>query len=88
MTSRIRLRIDMLAKYCRMTDGLWFEQKGRKEIAQGALASRLGVAESTVYRVVMGRQAPGEIFIANLLRVFPDLDFNDLFEVVTEAVPA
>lgn len=75
MTSRIKLRTEQLAKYMPMC-GI---------DSQRALSERIGVAESTVYRVLEGRTAPGEKFIAGILRAFPQLDFDDLFEVVDAA---
>ena len=46
-----------------------------------ARARRIGVDKSTYSRVIRGEVAPGERFIAECLRAFPDLKFDDLFEV-------
>lgn len=58
-----------------------------------AKAKALGVDPATLSRVLKGRCAPGARFIAGTLSAFPELDFEDLFEVVvtddtTELVPA
>lgn len=72
MTSRIRLRTTQVEKFMRM-----------KSIDnQTQLAARIHVDASTVYRVLEGRNAPGEKFIAGILAAFPELEFSDLFEVV------
>ena len=73
MTATIRLRAGNLAKH----------MKGR-DLSNGQLASEIGVAHTTVGRVLRGIQAPGEKFIAGVLAAFPYLDFADLFEVVTD----
>lgn len=74
MTARIRLKREQLDKYMRLA-GVTTET---------ALADRMGVDKSSVYRVFMNRVTPGEKFIAGLLAAFPTLDFADLFEVITE----
>jgi transcriptional regulator with XRE-family HTH domain len=73
MTSRIALRRNELSKYM-----------GLKGIhTQAKLAELMGVSESTVYRTLAGQMAPGEKFIAGLLRTFaPHCTFEDLFECV------
>lgn len=80
MAARIRLRTGQYRKYAAL--------KGLA--TQAAQAAAIGVAEPTVGRVVSGKTAPGEQFIAGCLAAFPELEFADLFEVVddTEAVPA
>ncbi len=75
MTATIRLRTGSLAKY--MAVG---------QVSNAMLAERSGVAHSTVARILRGIQAPGERFIAGLLGAFPDLTFDDLFQVVVEEV--
>lgn len=75
MTATIRIRQRQLAKYMAGHD-----------MSQGQLAEKIGVAHTTVGRVLRGMQAPGERFIAGLLAAFPHLDFDDLFEVVTQEV--
>jgi hypothetical protein len=58
------------------------EAMERAEIRSiAALALRLGVDRSTAHRVLGGRTAPGEEFIACALAAFPDAKFEDLFEV-------
>lgn len=79
MTARIRLRTAQFDKFCAL--------KGLK--TQAAKARFLDVTEPTVGRVVNGERRPGEQFIAAVLHAFPELEFNDLFEVIDdEAVPA
>jgi DNA-binding XRE family transcriptional regulator len=46
-----------------------------------ALADHLGVARTTVVRMYKGDLTPGENFIAAALTAFPDLRFEDLFQV-------
>jgi len=74
MTATIRLRHTQLAKYMKMTN---LDTKRD-------LARRLNVNESQVSRILLGHCAPGEKFIAAILAAFPDLEFSDLFEVITE----
>lgn len=78
MTSLVRLRRTQLAKYMRLAGGL----------NQTQLAEKMGVSGSTVYRVLEGRMEPGSRFIAGLLNTVPDLDFDDLFECVSELAVA
>lgn len=79
----IKLNIPQLTKYCNMTDGLHrINGRGAKVIDQTALATRMGVAQSTVHRLIESRINPGEKTIAALMRVFPDLEFDDLFTTV------
>lgn len=80
MAARIRLRTTQYRKYAAL--------KGLSTHAQQATA--IGVTEATVGRVLAGKTAPGEAFIAGCLAAFPQLDFADLFEVVDdgEQVPA
>lgn len=47
-----------------------------------ALAAHLGVPQSTVLRLMSGESRPGELLIASVLTAFPELGFDDLFEVV------
>jgi len=48
-----------------------------------ARAERIGVERSTYSRVRTGEIQPGPRFIAGCLRAFPDLRFEDLFEVAS-----
>lgn len=50
-----------------------------------AMASHLGVSQSTVLRLFRGDTGPGEDVIAAALTAFPALRFDDLFEVVEDA---
>jgi plasmid maintenance system antidote protein VapI len=47
-----------------------------------ALALAVGVAESTIGRVLTGQVEVSAAFIASLLGAFPGTRFDDLFEVV------
>lgn len=79
MAAAIRLRTGQYRKYAAL--------KGWTTNAQAAAA--VGVTEPTIGRVLTGKRAPGEQFIAGLLAALPELDFSDLFEVVEdERVPA
>lgn len=43
------------------------------------LAANMGVTYTTVYRVIRGKRAPGNEFIARLLKACPGLGFEKLF---------
>lgn len=75
MAAEIRLRTEQYEKFARL--------KGWKTNA--AQAAAIGVSEPTIGRILSGKRAPGEQFIAGLLCALPELDFADLFEVVTGA---
>jgi hypothetical protein len=45
------------------------------------LASAMRMHRTTVTRVVAGEMRPGVAFIAGALTAFPDLRFDDLFEI-------
>jgi lambda repressor-like predicted transcriptional regulator len=49
-----------------------------------AQSSRIGVDPATISRVLKGRTAPGERFIAGLLLALPEWEFADLFEVTVD----
>lgn len=49
--------------------------------SDAARAQHIGVDRSTYSRVIRGEVIPGERFIAECLRAFPDLKFDDLFEL-------
>lgn len=82
MAAAIRLRTSQFRKYTAIA-GMPTDD---------AKAKAIKVDPATLSRVLKGRCAPGARFIAGTLAAFPDLDFEDLFEVVddsdTEAVPA
>jgi hypothetical protein len=82
MAAQIRLRTRQFDKFCKLKG--WLTQAQR--------ATGIGVTEPTIGRVMTGKRAPGEQFIAGCLAAFPDLDFDDLFEVIahdaTDQVPA
>ncbi len=68
----VRLRTDQLTKR-RANAGL---------TTNSALALAVGVAESTIGRVLAGQVEVSAAFIAGLLKAFPGSKFDDLFEVV------
>lgn len=75
----------MAAKVCLRTRQLekFFSLKGVK--TDTARAEVIGVNPATYSRVIRGQTAPGEVFIAGTLAAFPELAFEDLFEVITDA---
>lgn len=77
MAARVCLRTKQLEKF--------FSLKGIK--TDTSRAEAIGVNPATYSRVIRGHTAPGEVFIAGALTAFPELAFEDLFEVVEE-VPA
>lgn len=80
MAAQIRLRTKQFNKICNVKG--WTTQAQR--------AAGVGVTEPTIGRVMTGKRAPGEQFIAGCLAAFPELEFSDLFEVISddEQVPA
>ena len=82
MAASIRLRTGQYRKFARL--------KGWATDDQASKA--IGVNPATLSRVLKGRTAPGERFIAGVLLALPEVEFSDLFEVVSddesEQVPA
>lgn len=78
MAARIRLRTREFENFC--------DLKGWKTRTQTAEGLKVNVA--TVSRVLDGKTAPGEQFIAAVLAAFPRMLFADLFEVHTDEAPA
>lgn len=74
MTATLRLRTDQLKKIRG-----WVGLK-----TDAALAARMGIDAGNLSRVLSGKQQPGSKFIATML-VALEADFDDLFEVTTEA---
>ena len=74
MPASIRLRTGQFRKFAKLKGWTSDDQAARE----------LGVNPATLSRVLRGRTAPGERFIAACLSTFADsLEFSDLFEVVT-----
>lgn len=48
-------------------------------ISEAEFASKIGVAHSTVNRVLNGKRNPGGKFISGVLNEFPDLKFEMVF---------
>jgi hypothetical protein len=65
------IRVDEYLRRCR----------ARGWVLQSQQAQAIGVAASTINRVVTGRQRPGGHFVGAVLRAFPDADFTDLFDL-------
>lgn len=84
MPAQIRLRTGQYRKFAAL--------KGWR--TDDAAASAIGVNPATLSRVLRGATAPGgtapgERFIAGLLAALPEVEFEDLFEVVgADEVPA
>lgn len=72
MAVEVCLRVEAYLEQCRAR-GWAFESQQ---------AAGLGLAASTVHRVLRGTQKPGGQFIGAVLRAFPDADFAQLFDVV------
>ena len=68
----IRLRAEKFRQHAR--------KRGLK--SDSASATYLGLNRSTVLRILNEEMGPGERMIAASLAAFPDLKFDDLFEVV------
>jgi len=73
----IRLKQGQLDKYCAL--------KGIK--GQVGLAEAMKVDRSTVHRTLNGEAKLGIVFVTALLDAFPELGFEDLFELVAPDVP-
>ena len=73
----IHLRHQQLEKYCAL--------KGIK--GQVGLAEAMKVDRSTVHRTLNGEAKLGIVFVTALLDAFPELGFEDLFELVAPDVP-
>lgn len=60
----------------------WERRMKVKELATpNARADRLGFNRTTVVRIERGETKPGHEFIAAVLNAFPDVRFEDIFEV-------
>lgn len=51
----------------------------QKELSESRFAEIVGVAHSTVNRVLNGKRNPGSKFIAGVLKNFSDLSFEEVF---------
>lgn len=78
MAARIRLRTGQFRKFSSLK-GLTTDD---------AVAKAMGIDPGTLSRVLTGKSAPGERFIAGALTAFSEVDFEDLFEVVDDAAAA
>lgn len=75
MTATIRLKLDELAKYRRLS----------KLNTDSALAAAMNYDAGNLSRVLAGKQTPGPKFIAALVAAFDGaVDIADLFEVVSD----
>jgi len=60
----------------------WDRRMNAKNLATpNARAERLGFSRTTVARIEKGETKPGYEFIAAVLDAFPDVRFEDVFEV-------
>ncbi|WP_366160633.1 helix-turn-helix transcriptional regulator [Bacillus infantis] len=50
-----------------------------KGLSESVFAERIGVAHSTVNRIINGKRNPGSKFIAGVLNNFNDLNFEQVF---------
>lgn len=57
-----------------------------KEWDEKALADHMGVAHVTVYRVLRNQRGAGTEFIARLMNILQDTDFNELI-IFDEVLP-
>ena len=51
----------------------------KNDISEAEFARKIGVAHSTVNRVLNGKRNPGGKFISGVLTEFKDLSFNEVF---------
>lgn len=51
----------------------------QKNISDGQFAEMIGVANSTVNRIMNGKRNPGSKFISGVLTSFPGLTFEQVF---------
>lgn len=49
--------------------------------SQVQIARRLGVDPSTLWRITTGKTTPSNQVIAQIVRAFPEVPFNDLFDI-------
>lgn len=67
-TTDIVVKVDFLRDYL-----------SQKELSESRFAEIIGVAHSTVNRVLNGKRNPGSKFIAGVLKNFSDLSFEEVF---------
>lgn len=72
-TKDIKVRTDFLCDY--------LNEKG---LSESEFAKTIGVAHSTVNRVLNGKRNPGGKFIAGVLGNYPDLTFEKVFTYNTD----
>lgn len=77
MPAEVRLRVGQWRKFCRM----------RGWTSENQQAHALGVSPSTINRILKSTQRPSGEFIGAALIAFPELEFADLFEVVSDPAP-
>jgi transcriptional regulator with XRE-family HTH domain len=56
----------------------------KKRISDSQFADLIGVANSTVNRILNGKRNPGSKFISGILTAFPELKFEQLFYCIDE----
>jgi lambda repressor-like predicted transcriptional regulator len=72
MPARIHLRTAQFRKFCALKSWTTDDAKARA----------MGIDPATLSRVLKGRCAPGERFIAASLAALPEVEFADLYEVI------
>lgn len=84
MAVEVRLRVAQLHKFMRVGGIETLTELGRRlDEAQGKKFPPDTPADlGHLSRITSGKAQPSARFIAALLRVFPDLEFSDLFEVI------
>jgi hypothetical protein len=65
-------------------DQLWRHARHSGVTTDRELATFLRISPTTVWRLLTDRIGPGERVIAAALLAFPDLGFDDLFEVIED----
>lgn len=49
------------------------------KLSNGAMALKIGVDKTMLWRIKTGRSNPGVEFIAKFLKAFPEMKFEDVF---------
>lgn len=78
----LKLDTEATVRYCQLTPGLHrINARGESVVDQTALAEKLGVSQSTVSRLLMGRTQPELQTVGRLLGAFPKgvVKFEHLF---------
>lgn len=71
--SGVKVKVDFLNRYLKDND-----------LSESDFAKSIGVAHSTVNRVLNGKRNPGGKFITGVLANFSDLKFEQVFTYINE----